>query len=189
MNRAQGDWALRERFEQIVHDYHGKIFNFLYYMLGDREEAADLTQDVFVRAYAAFATFRGEAGIYTWLSRIARNLAINRAKRLQRERRTHSLSLEGESHEVLELAASDQPRPGAGLESEEVQKKVGMALNALPADLKEVIVLRDIQGFSYEEMCQIMGCSLQALKSRLFRARGALRQRLAPLLEGGPQGE
>jgi len=189
MNRAQGDWASRERFEQIVREYHGKIFNFLYYMLSDREEAADLTQDVFVRAYAAFTTFRGEAGVYTWLSRIARNLAINRAKRLQRERRAHSMSLEEQSGDAVELPASDQPAPGAALESEEAQQIVRTALNALPPDLKELIVLRDIQGFSYEEMCEIMGCSLQALKSRLFRARGALRQRLAPLLPGGPEDE
>jgi RNA polymerase sigma-70 factor (ECF subfamily) len=189
MNSAQGHAAPRERFEQIVREYHGKIFNFLYYMLSDREEAADLTQDVFVRAYAAFSTFRGEAGVYTWLSRIARNLAINRAKRLQRERQTRSLSLEEESHDALQLAADDESPPGAALESQETQKTVRLALNALPPDLKEVIVLRDIQGFSYQEMCQIMGCSLQALKSRLFRARGALRQRLAPLLEGGLESE
>lgn len=185
MNGAEGAQGPRERFEGIVQDYHAKIFNFLCYMLGDREEAADLTQDVFVRAYAAFSSFRGEAQVYTWLSRIARNLAINRAKRLQRERRAQWFSLQAQEQEPEVVTADNQPPPGEALESQEVQKTVRLALSALPSDLKEVIVLRDIQGFSYEEMCQIMGCSLQALKSRLFRARAALRQRLEPMLEGG----
>ncbi len=185
MSSSLGDRGLRERFERLVHDYHGKIFNFVYYMLGDREEAADLTQDVFVRAYAAFASFRGEAHVYTWLSRIARNLAVNRAKRLQRERRAHSTPAQEEGEPLEPITGQPQPPVGEALESEEVQRKVRIALNALPPELKEVIVLRDLQGFSYEEMAQIMSCSLAALKSRLFRARGALRDRLAPLLGGG----
>jgi len=185
MSGAPEGQGPRERFEKIVHQYHGRVFNFLYYMLGDREEAADLTQDVFVKAYAAFASFRGEAQVYTWLSRIARNLALNRAKRLQRERRASTDLDEVEQEQASAEMANRSPTPADAVESEELQKTVRRALEALPPDLREVIVLRDVQGFSYEEMSEIMGCSLQATKSRLFRARAALRQRLAPMLGRG----
>ena len=178
--------ALREAFEKIVREYHSKVYNYLYYMLGDREEAADLTQEVFVNAYAAFDRFRGDARVYTWLSRIARNLAINRGKRRRLEDKARALSLQDSREDAEAYTLPDgRPDPEAQVEAKETQEMVRLTLNAMPAALKDVIVLRDIQGFSYEEMSEILGCSLEAVKSRLFRSRALLRQRLEPLLGEG----
>lgn len=175
----------RERFEEVVRQHYERVYNFLYHMVGDQEEAADLTQDTFVNACAAYQEFRGQAGVYTWLCKIGRNLAINRLKRRELERRVAAPALEKEDGEwdqpALEIR-DQSPGPDVLADRQEVKEQVRACLVGLPAEFREVIVLRDLQGFSYNEICEIVGCTLSALKSRLFRARGMLRDRLAPVL-------
>ena len=167
-------------FDAVVREYHGNIYNFVCYMIGDPEEAADLTQETFVRAYAAAQDFRGEASVKTWLSRIARNLTINRLKRQRLERETHHTSVPGEGgpEEVVDSYRD----PGERLEREETRQQVRRCLDMLPPELKELLILRDFEDFSYKEMASIVNCSMEALKSRLFRARLKLREKLMPYI-------
>lgn len=186
--------SLALQFEEAVKENYERIFNFVFFMAGDREEASDLTQETFVRAYAAFADFRGESTVGTWLSHIARNLTINRLRQKQVERRVHwqpSVDEDGEFEDWEEVQARsgttpvdrDSTDPLAHLEAQEVRKVVRDGVNELPPEYKEVILLRDMEGHSYLEMTQILGCSMEALKSRLFRARTSLRERLRPYFQ------
>ena len=180
-------------FEDIVEKYHGKVFQLVYRYLGDYDEACDLTQDTFVRAYSAWGEFRGESQIYTWLYRIAINLCHNQQKKLQRRRRVERASLDcpndsdsgssstqWNSREV----ADERPLPLQVLESHEMRLRLQEALRELPDNYRTVIVLRDIEGLSYEEIARITDSTLEAIKSRLFRARGAIRRLMEPYLMG-----
>jgi RNA polymerase sigma-70 factor (ECF subfamily) len=180
-------------FEDIVEKYHGKVFQLVYRYLGDYDEACDITQDTFVRAYSAWGEFRGESQIYTWLYRIAINLCHNQQKKLQRRRRverasldcpndsdTGSSSTQWNSREV----ADERPLPLQVLESHEMRLRLQEALRELPENYRTVIVLRDIEGLSYEEIARITDSTLEAIKSRLFRARGAIRRLMEPYLMG-----
>jgi RNA polymerase sigma-70 factor (ECF subfamily) len=180
-------------FEDIVEKYHGKVFQLVYRYLGDYDEACDLTQDTFVRAYSAWGEFRGESQIYTWLYRIAINLCHNQQKKLQRRRRVERASLDcpndsdagssstqWNSREV----ADERPLPLQVLESHEMRLRLQEALRELPENYRTAIVLRDIEGLSYEEIARITDSTLEAIKSRLFRARGAIRRLMEPYLMG-----
>jgi RNA polymerase sigma-70 factor (ECF subfamily) len=183
-------------FEDIVEKYHGKVFQLIYRYLGDYDEACDLTQDTFVRAYSAWGEFRGESQIYTWLYRIAINLCHNQQKKLQRRRRVERVSLDStsdcengqsstqwsqwSSREV----ADERPLPLQVLESHEMRLRLQEALRELPENYRTVIVLRDIEGLSYEQIARITDSTLEAIKSRLFRARGAIRRLMEPYLMG-----
>lgn len=183
-------------FEDIVEKYHGKVFQLVYRYLGDYDEACDITQDTFVRAYSAWGEFRGESQIYTWLYRIAINLCHNQQKKLQRRRRVERASLDcpsdgdagssstqwtqWNSREV----ADERPLPLQVLESHEMRLRLQEALRELPENYRTVIVLRDIEGLSYEEIARITDSTLEAIKSRLFRARGAIRRLMEPYLMG-----
>jgi len=185
--------SLTSDFERVVRENHQKIFNFIFYLIGDREEAYDLTQETFVRAFVGFGDFRGESTVNTWLVRIARNLTINRLRQRQVERRIHwqPPASEEEGYEdwdpfpapsKLGFRDRDDSDPLAILESKELRKLVRQSLDELPVEFREVILLRDMEGHSYLEMTEILGCSLEALKSRLFRARARLREQLRPHL-------
>jgi RNA polymerase sigma-70 factor (ECF subfamily) len=183
-------------FEDIVEKYHGKVFQLVYRYLGDYDEACDITQDTFVRAYSAWGEFRGESQIYTWLYRIAINLCHNQQKKLQRRRRVERASLDctnesdtgssstqwtqWNSREV----ADERPLPLQVLESHEMRLRLQEALRELPDNYRTVIMLRDIEGLSYEEIARITDSTLEAIKSRLFRARGAIRRLMEPYLMG-----
>ncbi|HEX8833104.1 MAG TPA: sigma-70 family RNA polymerase sigma factor [Abditibacteriaceae bacterium] len=180
------------RFEEIVERYHGKVFQLAFRYLGDYDEACDVTQDTFVRAYNAWRDFRGESQIYTWLYRIAINLCHNQQKKLQRRRRFERVSLDNapddndgsgaqwNSREV----ADERPLPTQLLESQELRARLQEALAELPDNYRTVIILRDIEGLTYEEIAKITDSTLEAIKSRLFRARGAIRRLLEPYLLG-----
>ncbi len=173
-------------FDRIIDDNYERIYNLLVWLVGDREAAADLTQDTFVRAYQAWAHFRGESQVSTWLYRIAVNLARNYLERRSTERRvTVALDSQDEDAAPLEL-----PDPGLGPEAtvtnEELGNLIARELARLRPEHREIIVLRDIEGLSYQQIARVLGCSLQAVKSKLFRARSAMRKRLAPYLGWEP---
>lgn len=174
-------------FDLLVERYQKKVFNVLLRMIGDFDEAADLTQDVFVQAYRAFSTFRGESKIYTWLYRIAINRCKNRMKQIARGNSVVSGSLDdpldGEDGTVRDVPDSSHV-PDRLLERAELREVVNQEIAKLPPDFRMVIVLRDMQGLSYKEMADVIGISLEAVKSRLFRARSQLREQLRPYLHG-----
>lgn len=175
-------------FEEVVERYHGKVFQLVYRYTGDYEEACDLTQDTFVRAYTAWNEFRGDSQIYTWLYRIAINLCHNQQKKLSRRRRVEQVSLDApaiddnfegwSTHQV----ADERPLPLQVLESSELRVRLHEALLALPDNYRTVIVLRDIEGLTYEEIARVTDSTLEAIKSRLFRARNAVRRLMEPYL-------
>ena len=189
LQRAQrGD---RAAYGQVVVIYQDRLYNAVLRMVGDRDEARDLTQEAFTRGLLNISSFRGDASPYTWLFRIAVNLAISQLRKVQRQR---VFSLDG-AGSGRNGAASDQASglvdrvsrdrgesPLAKMERRERDQAVLAALGKLDADYRAVLVMRDIEGFDYQQMAEILGLPLGTLKSRLFRARLALRDELRTYL-------
>jgi RNA polymerase sigma-70 factor (ECF subfamily) len=167
----------REAFAVLVERYQGKIYNLAYRLLGNADDASDLTQEAFCRAYAKLSEFRGEAAFGTWLYRIANNLCLDELRRRQR-RAVVSLSDE-ENRRYLQNVPGENPGAAELCAHRAVLARLHEVIATLPPDQRTVLVLRDIQGLSYEEIAQVMGCSLGTVKSRLNRARRALRDKLS----------
>jgi len=183
----QGD--LRD-FQRIVEENHQRVYNVIFRMIEDREEAEDLTQDTFVNAYRAFDRFRHESQIYTWLYRIAVNLTKNRLDRRSRRRMTDGPSLDApvevDEDDVSRQVEDWRLAPDRAAENNELERVLAQQVTRLRAEYKEVVILRDYEDLSYEEIAKVVGCSVQAVKSRLFRARSVLRKALTEYLDAGP---
>jgi len=186
LNRARG--GDRGSFGQIVVLYQDRLFNAVIRLVGDRDEAAELTQEAFTRGLASLDTFRGEAGPYTWLFRIAVNLSISRLRKVHRHR-VFSLDRPGfangqstrhqdQAAGLLERVRESSPGPAAHLEQRERAEQVVAALGRIDPEYRAVLMMRDIEGFDYQQMADVLGLPLGTLKSRLFRARIALRDEL-----------
>jgi RNA polymerase sigma-70 factor (ECF subfamily) len=161
-----------DAFETLVRRHEKTIFNLVYRMLGDTEEAAEVSQEVFLSAYRAAGQFRGDANFSTWLYRIAINHASTRRKTLNNRQR-----------KVVPIESADslhdpQPGPLEILEQQEIREKVQVALNQLEPDDAAVILLRDLQDVSYNEVAHVLEIPVGTVKSRLHRARQALKSRL-----------
>lgn len=179
--RAQvGDDAA---FEQLVEKYQDRIYNYVVRMVQDPAEAQDVAQETFVRAYQALPEFRGASSFQTWLYRIASNLSIDAARsRKRRGWNTVSINEPIDSDDDSELGR-DLPdentrTPAQELESSEMREQVWEAIAELSDKLRPVIILYDLQGSSYQEVADILGCPLGTVKSRLFNARNQLRDKL-----------
>jgi RNA polymerase sigma-70 factor (ECF subfamily) len=185
----------RTAYGELVVAYQDRLYNAVLRLVGDREEARELTQEAFTRGLMKLDSFRGDASPYTWLFRIAVNLAISQLRKVQRHR-TFSLSSTGRngngrhggddqaSSLADRLAATSATPPAQDLEKKETGEQVLAALGRLDAEYRAVLVMRDIEGFDYQQMADVLGLPLGTLKSRLFRARLALRDELAPYLQG-----
>ena len=177
-------------FDELLDRHEKAVFNLIYRLVGDYEEAADLTQETFVAAYRSFHAFRGESEVFTWICQIAVNKCKNKFKERARRRRFEFLvrDLKQEDGETVEddsgVFGVEERTPFTELEKKELQEKVVVAITGLPDDYRLVVVLRDLQGLSYQEIADMVGISLDALKSRLHRGRALLRQKLSPYLEG-----
>jgi len=176
------------QFHKVIQDNYQRIYGVIYRMLEDSEEAEDLTQDTFVNAYRGWDNFRGESQVYTWLYRIAVNLTRNRLEIIGRRRQAHKYSLdqpieddqgEGHSRHIKDWSRA----PERLVEGNELGELIARYVTELRDDYKEVVILRDYEGLSYEEIAQVLGCSVAAVKSRLFRARSMLREKLQPYLQ------
>lgn len=188
LHKAQrGD---RGAYGQIVLLYQDRLYNAVLRLVGDREEARELTQEAFTRGLMKLDTFRGDASPYTWLFRIAVNLAISQLRKLQRVR-TFSLdrpSPNGQGRDdqaagLVDRVARDKGElPPQRIERKERDEAVLAALGRLDADYRAVLVMRDIEAFDYQQMADILDLPLGTLKSRLFRARLALRDELRTYL-------
>lgn len=177
-------------FEVLFTRYEKGIFNLIYRMVGDYEDATDLTSQTFLHALRAYDRFRGEAQAYTWLYRIAVNLCKNHFRKRDREARIEVVSLDAPiiaDGEEMEREIEDMTHsPEVSLESREMQALIQQAIMSLSHDLRVVILLRDVQGLSYQEVAEVANCTVEAVKSRIFRARGHLRRVLGPHLRPQP---
>lgn len=175
-------------FARLVAKYQDRIYNACWRICGHREDARDLTQQTFANALESIGTFRGSSSFYTWLFRIAVNLAISHQRS---QARTASLSLDSPTdrdgrHQASSLAAR-LPNPGSlephdQLGRRELHSLVARALQNLDEEHRVVVVLRDIEGFDYQQIAEILQVAVGTVKSRLHRARMALRQQLAAVI-------
>jgi RNA polymerase sigma-70 factor (ECF subfamily) len=188
----------RPEFADVIAANYQRVYNVILRLIDDREEAADLTQDTFVNACRAYDNFRHESQVYTWLYRIAVNLTKNRLERRGRQRSIEGVSVDAplemaEQEELFRQIEDFRAEPDRLVLNDELKQFLLEQVSRLRHDYREVIVLRDYQGLSYEEIAEVLGCSVQAVKSRLFRARSVLRDRLGrylfDLCPGSTQGE
>lgn len=171
-------------FDELVRRYHGKLFGLIYNMTSNREDAEDLVQDVFVRAYNALGRFRGQSSFYTWLYRIAINRTLNFLARRRRRATAISLAPLDEAVErdpvFVEVSGRQTPEREAFLT--ELRNKLNIALQSLSDKHRAVVTLHDIQGVPHDEIARILRCSPGTVRSRLFYARKRLQQELAGYL-------
>ncbi len=170
----------RQAFARVAIAWQDRIYNALRKILGNEHEAADLTQETFVRALDHLSSFRGQSSAYTWLFRIAMNLATSRQRQLKRRRTIAAgqLSLGNEESDPLDRQANSTPAPDRIAQQRERDEQVMAALNRLPEDQRSLLVLRDIEGMEYQQIADVLAVPLGTLKSRLFRARMALKDEL-----------
>jgi len=171
----------KRAFDLLVLKYQRKVANLVYRYVRDQHEALDVTQEAFIKAYRALADFRGESAFYTWLYRIAINTAKNYL--VAQSRRPPNEDVEAETAEQLEVGSRLQERatPENYLLQEEIANTVRQAIDDLPEDLRTAIILRELEGLSYEEIATTMGCPIGTVRSRIFRARAAIDAALEPL--------
>jgi RNA polymerase sigma-70 factor, ECF subfamily len=166
-----------DSFEILVRRHQKSIFNLVYRLLGDYDEAAEVAQEVFLSAYKSIDQFRGDANFSTWLYRIGLNHASTRRKSLNNAQRRH-VSLDGTK--VIDDGAVD---PAKSFEHKEIQQRVQQALNSLAPDDARIILLRDLQDVPYEDVAEMLDIPVGTVKSRLHRARQALKVNLAPYFQ------
>lgn len=171
-------------FDLLVLKYQRKILRLLSRMLRDQSEIEDVMQEAFIKAYRALPQFRGDSAFYTWLYRIAINTARNWMASQSRRPSSPSLhqSEDGETFDEIDNL-TDNNTPESLLASREIAESVNESIQALPAELRAAIVLREIEGLSYEEIAQAMGCPIGTVRSRIFRAREAIATKLRPMID------
>ncbi len=170
-------------FDRLIDKYKSRLYGVIYNMLGNHEDAADLTQDSFVKAYKSITSFKSKANFYTWLYRIGVNTALNFLKR----RKEAHLSLNEWDEEGLEeepgyKELSSRETASGPLDREELQEKLNEALQKLSQEHRAVVVLHDIQGLRHQEVAKVLGCSEATARSRLFYAHQQLQALLANYL-------
>jgi RNA polymerase sigma-70 factor (ECF subfamily) len=171
----------REAFDELVLKYQKRVFNLAYRLLNNYEEANDVAQEVFVRAYKGIRWFRKESSIFTWLYRITMNLSKNRLKALNREKkRLEPLDdpIATEEGEIKKEIIANEPSPSEVLVQKERAELIQEALASLDDEFRAALVLRDIEGLTYEEIAQILNLNVGTVKSRLHRARLMLKEKL-----------
>ncbi|HEV2333206.1 MAG TPA: RNA polymerase sigma factor RpoE [Gammaproteobacteria bacterium] len=189
--KADSDQALVERvqrgdktaFDMLVRKYQHKIVKLVTRYVHDGTEALDVAQEAFIKAYRAIHGFRGDSAFYTWLYRIAINTAKNHLVAEGRRPLDHGMDLQDPEQYDMQARLRDVDTPERLLLTDEIQKTVEQAIEGLPEDLRTAIVLRELEGLSYEEIAEKMGCPVGTVRSRIFRAREAIDERLRPLLD------
>jgi RNA polymerase sigma-70 factor (ECF subfamily) len=165
-------------FGELVLRYQDRLYNSLVRVLGSAEDARDAVQEAFVQAFVKLESFRGSSAFYTWLYRIAFNQAMSHARRKRPTR-----SLDDERTDRGREPVDVQPAPDARLDASERATQVHRALAELSAEYRQVIVLREMDGCKYEQIAELLEVPVGTVRSRLFRARLELRDRLAPMVE------
>lgn len=168
-------------YDELVRDYHAGIYHVACRMLNDPGEAADVTQDVFVKVFRNIATFRGQCSLKTWIFKVALSEILNRIRWSRRRFRQQTVSLDEQPDDghgpASPIQLSDNGlTPEAALQKREREEAIQAGLSKLSRQHRSIVVLRDIQGFTYEEISQILGISIGTVKSRLSRARNDLKK-------------
>jgi len=182
VERAQrGD---KRAFELLVEKYQRKLARLVSRLVRDPGEVEDVTQEAFIKAYRALPSFRGDSAFYTWLYRIGINTAKNYLVATGRRAPTSTEvdAEDAEGYAVGELLR-DINTPESLLLSKEIAGTVNAAIESLPEELRSAIQLRELEGMSYEEIAKLMDCPIGTVRSRIFRAREAIAERLKPLLD------
>lgn len=172
----------KSAFDLLVVKYQHKIVHLVNRYVKDPSEAQDVAQDTFIKAYRALGDFRGESAFYTWLYRIAINTAKNYL--LSRSRRHSDYEVDAQDAEQLEGAPQmrDIDTPEDHMMNDEIIKVIKEAVEKLPEEMRIAITLREFEGMSYEEIAEAMDCPIGTVRSRIFRAREAIDDKLNPLL-------
>ncbi|HEY3284811.1 MAG TPA: sigma-70 family RNA polymerase sigma factor [Armatimonadota bacterium] len=176
VNRARHGES--DALDTLVRRYQDQVYTIVLGMVHNAEDALDLTQDVFVRAFSGLERFAGRSGFYTWLYRIAVNRCIDHRRR----KTPDTVSLDDEALRSVgyePVSRSDYGDPVGSLQAKELEKEISRAVAALPDKLQTVVVLHDIEGLELAEIAQILGCRSGTAKSRLFRGRERIRQRIS----------
>ena len=176
----QGD---RSAFDLLVVKYQHKIVKLIMRYVRDSSEALDVAQEAFLKAYRAAPSFRGDSAFYTWMYRIAVNTARNAMASRQRRPVEYEGGLSEGEQAVMETRLRHTDTPEASALSEEIRATVNRAVEQLPEDLRTAIILREVEGLSYEEIAEAMECPVGTVRSRIFRAREAIDRSLKPLLD------
>lgn len=172
-----------DAFGSLVRKYQDRLFRTMTAIVGSREDAQDVVQDAFVRAFQNLESFRGNAAFYTWLYRIALNAASNRARR-QRPNLSIDHLRDQTGHEPADDREGTQPHQG--LERQERARQVHQALAQLSEEHRTTLVLKEMEGYKYEEIAEILNCPVGTVRSRLHRARVELRKLLTKILDEEP---
>jgi len=180
---AQVQLGDKRAFDVLVARYQHRIIKLVSRFVRDRDEAMDVAQDAFIKAYRALPGFRGDSAFYTWLYRIAINTAKNHLAALSRRPREAEVTdADGEGVSVEELQRDDET-PEKTLQVEQMKQIIFETIESLPPDLRTAILLREMDGLSYEDIAQAMNCPVGTVRSRIFRAREVIDGKLKPLLE------
>ena len=173
-------------FDALVLKYQHKVVKLVMRYVRNPAEAEDVAQEAFIKAYRALPQFRGESAFYTWLYRIAINTAKNAV--VSRDRSPVEFDLDAQNSDEsydMQGRLKDSETPEGLVLTDEIRSTVNSAIDALPEDLRTAIVLRELEGLSYEEIAAAMGCPVGTVRSRIFRAREAIDRRLRDVFEGG----
>lgn len=184
VRRVQG--GERSAYDLLVLKYQHKVVKLVMRYLRDPADAEDVAQEAFIKAYRALPQFRGDSAFYTWLYRIAINTAKNALAARERNPVRFDLDMQDGEESANTYSRLQDPETPEGLAlTEEIRGTVNAAIAALPEDLRTAIVLRELDGMSYEDIAASMGCPVGTVRSRIFRAREAIDQRLREVFDGG----
>ncbi len=177
-----GDYTV---FEELVQKYETKVYTVAYRFMGNHADACDLAQEAFIKIYQALHRFRGDSSLMTWIYHITANVCRDELRRRQRKQ---TISLDEGYNDNEQMSpilhiASDAPGPEELMESHELRDQVQQCLNMLSDEHRLILVMREIQGMSYDEIAQSLDCSLGTVKSRLNRARTAFKEKMKLALE------
>ncbi|MBK1735461.1 RNA polymerase sigma factor RpoE [Halorhodospira abdelmalekii] len=174
----------KQAFDLLVLRYQQRLVKLIARYVRDPQEAQDVAQEAFIKAYRALANFRGESGFYTWLYRIGVNTAKNHL--VAQGRRPPDADIDAADAERFDIDTMlrEQATPEAEAVRDEIEQAIVAAIEALPAELRTAVTLRELEGLSYQEIAEVMECPVGTVRSRIFRAREAIDQRLQALVDG-----
>jgi len=168
---------------ELVAEHQRTVLQLAANLLGDREEALDLSQEVFLRVFRTIHRFRGHSSLRTWIYRIVVNQARNRHRFWRRRHRDEQVSLDQHVAAHGDILRGSGPEPDRVLAQKELAEQLQRALERLPFEQRTAIVLREVDGLSYEEIADVMSCPIGTVRSRIFRAREAIEKRIRPLIQ------
>ena len=173
----------KSAFNLLVLKYQHRVLKLVSRFVNDAAEAEDVAQEAFIKAYRALPSFRGDSAFYTWLYRIAINTAKNTLVSNRRRPVDFDLDLQDPDQYERQARLKESDTPEGVMLTEEIREVVERAMEQLPEDLRTAIVLRELEGLSYEEIAEAMDCPVGTVRSRIFRAREAIDKKLKPLLD------